>query len=92
LGLLFDLLFRTIDSSTENWEKHDLWSHSHTGIFYTSENQLSIVNLVLDKAAKRDENPLVVEEVPFEIFTVQGIIAKNTWASIGRLVCTALNR
>lgn len=92
LGLLLNILFRIIDSSTENWEKRDLWSHGHTGIFYTSEDQLSIVNLVLDEAAKRDENRLVVEAVPYGIFTVQGIIAKNTWASIWRLVRTALNR
>lgn len=45
------------------------WSYKG---FYTSEDQSSTVNLVLDEAAKRDENRLVVKAVPLGDFYSAG--------------------
>lgn len=67
-GLLLDLFFRTVDPSNEDSATGDPVTHGHTGIFYTSKDQLPIVNMVLEAAAKRYENRLDVEALPLGTF------------------------
>lgn len=68
LNSLLDLFFRTIDPPTENLGDHSSGLHNHSGIFYTSKDQLQIINVILDEVARRNEDSLAIEAVPLQIF------------------------
>lgn len=61
LELLLKLYFRSIDPTQLNAQGYDQGTQYRTGIYYTSEQQLPIIEAELAKLATHYEKPIVVE-------------------------------
>lgn len=64
LELLLKLYFRSIDPTQLNAQGYDQGTQYRTGIYYTSEQQLPIIEAELAKLATHYEKPIVVEVAP----------------------------
>ena len=68
LNLLLDLYFLTIDPTSLNKQGNDIGDQYRTGIYYTSKNQLPIIQHRLDREAAKYTKQLVVELKPIQRF------------------------
>jgi len=70
LEVILDLFFKTHDPTTLNRQGHDVGTHYRSAIFYTTEDQKSIVHTYISAL---DQNrvypsPIVTQVAPFESF------------------------
>ena len=68
LNLLLDLYFLTIDPTSLNKQGNDVGDQYRTGIYYTSKEQIPIIEQRLATEANKYAKPLVVEVKPIERF------------------------
>lgn len=61
LNLLLDLYFLTIDPTSLNKQGTDIGDQYRTGIYYTSDQQLPLINDRIKKEATKHSIPVVVE-------------------------------
>lgn len=61
LELLLDLFFLSIDPTSVNKQGNDIGDQYRTGIYYSSEDQLSKIDAIVRKEAKKHKKPIVVE-------------------------------
>ncbi len=65
---LLDLFFKTIDSQGEDFNDNELDSHHHARIFYINDDQLALIDDVLNEAARRHRQALIIEAAPLHNF------------------------
>ncbi|MBR6250651.1 MAG: peptide-methionine (S)-S-oxide reductase MsrA [Bacteroidales bacterium] len=68
LKFLLQMFFKAIDPTSLNKQGHDEGTRYRTGIYYTSEEDLPIINEVFDEEQKNYSQPLVVERQPLDRF------------------------
>ena len=68
LQQLVELYFRSVDPTLLNRQGGDVGTRYRTGIYYTSPEDLSVIQAVYDKVAAEYEMPLVVELQPLRNF------------------------
>ena len=68
LDFLLRMFFVAIDPTSLNKQGHDEGTRYRTGIYYTSEEDLPIINEVFDEEQKNYSQPLVVERQPLDRF------------------------
>lgn len=66
LNLLLDLYFLTIDPTSLNKQGNDLGDQYRTGIYYTSDQQLTSINERIKTEAAKHNRPVVVEVTPLK--------------------------
>lgn len=64
LSDLLTLYFRSIDPLSLNRQGNDVGTQYRTGIYYTDEADLPVINAVVDTVARRFSRPLAVEAGP----------------------------
>ncbi|AAQ67048.1 peptide methionine sulfoxide reductase [Porphyromonas gingivalis W83] len=68
LSLLLDLFFKTIDPTILNRQGNDVGSQYRTGIYYTDQEDLSLISSALSALATKYDRPIVVENEPLKNF------------------------
>lgn len=68
LQQLVELYFRSVDPTMLNRQGGDVGTRYRTGIYYTSPEDLSVIQAVYDKVAAEYDIPLVVELQPLMNF------------------------
>ncbi len=68
LKLLIELYFKTIDPTSLNKQGNDRGSQYRTGIYYTDNADLSIINETVEALARKYSKPVVVEIMPLTNF------------------------
>lgn len=68
LQQLVELYFRSVDPTLLNRQGGDVGTRYRTGIYFTSPEDLSVIQAVYDKVAAEYEMPLVVELQPLRNF------------------------
>lgn len=68
LEMLLDMYFVSIDPTSINKQGHDVGLQYRTGIYYTDENDLSVINEVILRQQKNYDEEIVVEVMPLENF------------------------
>ena len=68
LQQLVELYFRSVDPTLLNRQGGDVGTRYRTGIYYTSPEDLSVIQAVYDKVAAEYDIPLVVELQPLMNF------------------------
>ena len=68
LQQLVELYFRSVDPTMLNRQGGDVGTRYRTGIYYTSHEDLSVIQAVYDKVAAEYDIPLVVELQPLMNF------------------------
>lgn len=68
LEFLMDMFFRSIDPTSLNRQGNDVGTRYRTGVYYTSDDDLTIVRRVVDGVAASIDEPLAVEVRPLESF------------------------
>lgn len=68
LEMLLNMYFVSIDPTSLNRQGHDVGMQYRTGIYYTDENDVTIVNKVLLEQQRRYSEEIVVEVLPLENF------------------------
>lgn len=68
LERIVELYFRTIDPTLLNRQGEDCGTRYRTGIYYTSEEDLTAIRAVYDRVAAEYAEPLVVEVEPLQNF------------------------
>ena len=68
LEMIINMYFVSIDPTTLNRQGHDVGMQYRTGIYYTDENDVTIVNKVLLEQQRRYSEEIVVEVLPLENF------------------------
>ena len=66
LNLLLDLYFLTIDPTSINKQGNDIGDQYRTGIYYTSDQQLTAINKRIKTEAAKHRSPVVVEVTPLK--------------------------
>lgn len=66
LNLLLDLYFLTIDPTSINKQGNDIGNQYRTGIYYTSDKQLLLINQRIKKEAAKQIRPIAVEVTPLK--------------------------
>lgn len=66
LNLLLDLFFLTIDPTSLNKQGNDFGTQYRTGVYYTSDEQLPLINERIKAEATKYDSPLVVEVLPLK--------------------------
>ena len=66
LKLLLDLYFLTIDPTSLDKQGNDYGDQYRTGIYYTSKEQLPIINESIKTEAAKHTRPIVVEVTPLK--------------------------
>lgn len=66
LNLLLDLYFLTIDPTSLNKQGNDIGDQYRTGIYYTSDQQLPLINEKIKTEAAKQRRPVVVEVTPLK--------------------------
>ncbi|NLC04564.1 MAG: peptide-methionine (R)-S-oxide reductase MsrB [Tissierellia bacterium] len=74
--------FKVIDPTVLNRQGNDVGTQYRTGIFYTKESQLEIIEKLMEKEQEKYKKPLVVEVLPIDNYYVaedyhQDYLAKN---------------
>lgn len=68
LKLLLELFFKTIDPTSINRQGNDIGTQYRSGIYYTSEAQLPLIQEMVGEVAKHYNQPLAVEVKPLQNF------------------------
>lgn len=68
LEMLLDMYFVSIDPTSINKQGHDVGLQYRTGIYYTDENDLSVINDVILRQQRNYDEDIVVEVMPLENF------------------------
>lgn len=68
LEFLLQMYFRAIDPTSLNKQGHDEGTRYRTGVYYTSSEDLPVINNVFAEEQKGYEEPLAVEKLPLENF------------------------
>ena len=68
LETLLDMYFVSIDPTSINRQGHDVGVQYRTGIYYTDENDLAVINKVIFEQQKKCSEEIVVEVMPLENF------------------------
>ena len=68
LEFLLHLYFKAIDPVSVNQQGHDKGTQYRTGIYYTNEADLPVINKVYEEVQKCYQQPLAVERKPLENF------------------------
>ena len=70
LEFLVNMFFKAIDPTSLNRQGHDVGTRYRTGIYYTDEAQLPIINKVYAEEQARHRETLAVEKLPLKNFHV----------------------
>ena len=70
LEFMLNMFFRAIDPTLLNQQGEDVGTRYRTGIYYTDEAQLPIINKVYAEEQARHREPLAVEKLPLKNFHV----------------------
>ena len=62
--------FRIIDPTSKNKQGNDVGSQYRTGVYYTDENDLEVINQVFDEVAHKYDKPLAVEKAELQHFVM----------------------
>lgn len=68
LPFLLDLYYKTIDPTSLNRQGNDVGTQYRTGIFYTSPDQVPIIERSLNNLQKSYSRPLAIEVAPLDNF------------------------
>ncbi len=68
LEFLIDLFFKTIDPTSVNRQGGDIGTQYRTGIYYTNDADLPIIEAAVAKQARNYSKPLAVEVKPLSNF------------------------
>ena len=68
LEFLTRMFFKAIDPTSLNKQGHDEGTRYRTGIYYTSADDLPVIQMVLSDEQKQYDSPIVVEMKPLENF------------------------
>jgi peptide methionine sulfoxide reductase msrA/msrB len=68
LEMLLDMYFVSIDPTSINKQGHDVGLQYRTGIYFTDENDLSVINDAILRQQKNYDEEIVVEVMPLENF------------------------
>ncbi len=68
LEKLLERFFHIIDPTVLNRQGPDIGSQYRTGIYYTDEEDLKMINKVLEEEKKKYTNPIVTEIMPLKCF------------------------
>ena len=66
LRFLLQMFFKAIDPTSLNKQGHDEGTRYRTGIYYTSPEDLPIIEEVYDKEQQLHQQPLAVEKLPLQ--------------------------
>ena len=66
LEFLLQMFFKAIDPTSLNKQGHDEGTRYRTGIYYTSDKDLPVIEKVYSEVQKEYQEPLVVEKQPLE--------------------------
>ncbi len=70
LEFLLQMFFKAIDPTSLNKQGHDEGTRYRTGIYYTEEAQLPVIEQVFAEEQQKYNQPLAVEVLPLENFYV----------------------
>jgi peptide methionine sulfoxide reductase msrA/msrB len=62
------MFFKAIDPTSLNKQGHDEGTRYRTGIYYTNNDDICIIEKALNDEQKKYEQPLVVENLPLKNF------------------------
>ncbi len=68
LEFLLQMFFKAIDPTSLNKQGHDEGTRYRTGIYYTSDEDLPIIEKVLAEEQKKYQQPIAVEKLPLQNF------------------------
>ena len=68
LDFLLRMFFKAIDPTSLNKQGHDEGTRYRTGIYYTDDADLPVINSVYDEEQQHHDKPLMVERQPLERF------------------------
>ena len=68
LEFLLEIYFVSIDPTSINKQGHDVGLQYRTGIYFTDENDLSVINDAILRQQKNYDEEIVVEVMPLENF------------------------
>ena len=68
LRFLLQMYFKAIDPVSLNKQGHDVGSQYRTGIYYTDESDLPVIEEVYSQEQRHYQQPLAVEKQPLENF------------------------
>ena len=68
LEFLLQMFFKAIDPTSLNKQGHDEGTRYRTGIYYTDDEDLPVINKVYAEEQKQYDQPLVVEKEPLQHF------------------------
>ena len=68
LEFLLQMFFKAIDPTSLNKQGHDEGTRYRTGIYYTNDEDLPIINKVYAEEQKNYQQPLAVEKLPLQNF------------------------
>lgn len=68
LNFLLQMFFKAIDPTSLNKQGHDEGTRYRTGIYYTNNDDICIIEKALNDEQKKYELPLVVENLPLKNF------------------------
>lgn len=68
LNFLLQMFFKAIDPTSLNKQGHDEGTRYRTGIYYTNNDDVCIIEKALNDEQKKYEQPLVVENLPLKNF------------------------
>lgn len=68
LSELLTIYFRSIDPTTLNRQGNDVGTQYRTGIYYTDDNDLPVIEAVVATVQRRHSEPLAVEVMPLKNF------------------------
>ena len=69
LRLLIELYFHSIDPTSLNKQGEDEGTRYRTGIYYTSADDLPVIQSVFDEEAAKHDKPLCVEILPLQNYS-----------------------
>ncbi len=68
LNFLLQMFFKAIDPTSLNKQGHDEGTRYRTGIYYSNNDDICIIEKALNDEQKKYEQPLVVENLPLKNF------------------------
>lgn len=68
LEKILERFFRIIDPTVINRQGPDIGSQYRTGIYYTDEEDLKVINKILEEEKNKYKNPIVTEIMPLKCF------------------------
>lgn len=68
LEFLLTMFFKAIDPTSLNRQGHDVGTRYRTGIYYTDQEDLPIIDKVYEDVQKNYPEPLAVEKLPLQNF------------------------